>query len=465
LLNVDTALNSAIFREYDIRGKAGLDLTFATARTLGRGFGTYLQQHGLREVLVGRDNRVSSEELRQGITEGLLATGCRVYDLGLVVTPMVYFARIHYGIQGAVMVTGSHNPPEDNGFKLAADDAGTIYGKEIQKLKEICALGSFAEGRGEMKSLDVVPAYLDMLTEKVRLGPRRLYVVVDCGSGTAGYFAPEILRRWGCRVEELYCDPDPAFPHHHPDPVKTANLADLRKKVLAAGADLGVAYDGDADRLGVVDDRGNVVWGDRLMILFWREILPRYPGAPALIEVKCSQSLVEEVARLGGRPVFSRTGHSLIKAKMQELKAPFTGEMSGHMFFADEYYGYDDAFYATGRLLRILSNTDKPLSLLLADVPQYYSTAETRVPCPDEVKFAVVEKLVKEFRNNYEVIDVDGARVLFEDGWGLVRASNTQPVLVARCEARTPAGLERICEIMKEALREYPQVRDFEWEY
>jgi phosphomannomutase/phosphoglucomutase len=459
------SLNSSIFREYDIRGVAGKDLTFETACVLGKAFGTFLKEGGLREVLVGRDNRASSGELQQGFAEGLLSTGCTVYDLGLVVTPMVYFARIYYGIKGAVMVTGSHNPPEDNGFKLAADGPGTLYGAEIQRLAEICARGAFAGGQGEVKSVDIIPAYMAMLAGKIRLGPRRLKAVVDCGSGTAGYFAPEILRRWGCRVEELYCAPDPAFPHHHPDPVKTANLAGLRDKVLAAGADLGVAYDGDADRLGVVDDRGNIVWGDKLMILFWREILPRCPGAPAIVEVKCSQALVEEVARLGGRPFFYRTGHSLIKAKMRELNAPFTGEMSGHMFFADEYYGYDDALYATGRLLRILSHTDKSLSTLLADVPQYYATAETRVPCPDEAKFAVVEELVKDFRRRYEVIDVDGARVLFADGWGLVRASNTQPVLVARCEARTPEGLERICGIIKEALRQCPEAGDFEWEY
>ncbi|WP_242839639.1 phosphomannomutase/phosphoglucomutase [Desulfofundulus thermocisternus] len=458
-------LNPSIFREYDIRGVAGKDLNYETARILGIAFGTYLREQGLKEVLVGRDNRASSGELRDGICAGLLSAGCDVLDLGLVVTPVVYFARHYLGVKGAVMVTGSHNPPEENGFKLAAGGAETIYGKEIQKLREICSLGSFAAGRGKIKTADVVPAYLDMLVDKIKLGPRPLKVVVDCGSGTAGYFAPQLLRRWGCNVIELYCTPDPAFPHHHPDPVKTANLRDLQKKVLEEGADLGVAYDGDADRLGVVDEQGNIVWGDRLMILFWREILPRFPGAPVLVEVKCSQSLVEEAARLGGKPIFSRTGHSLIKARMRELNAPFTGEMSGHMFFADEYYGYDDALYATGRLLRILSNTEKPLSLLLADVPQYYSTAETRVPCPDEVKFAVVEQLVKEFQRQFEVIDVDGARVLFEDGWGLVRASNTQPVLVARCEARTPEGLQRICDLMKKAITAHPRVGDFEWEY
>jgi len=304
-----------------------------------------------------------------------------------------------------------------------------------------------------------------MLKDKIRLGPRKLKVAVDCGNGTASLFARQILEAWGCEVIPLYCESDGSFPNHQPDPVKTANLAELRKTVVEKGADAGIAFDGDADRIGVVDETGGIIWGDLLMCLYWREIMARYPGSQAIIEVKCSQSLVDEVVRLGGRPFFYKTGHSLIKAKMKEIGAVFTGEMSGHMFFADEYYGFDDAYYAAGRLLRILSNSKVPLSKMLAQIPKYYSTAETRVPCPDQDKFQVVTGMVEKFRRAFDVIDVDGVRVLFGDGWGLVRASNTQPVLVARCEAKTPEGLQRICDTMQEALAGFPAVEKFNWEY
>ena len=384
-------------------------------------------------------------------------------DIGLVVTPILYFAREHFGISGGVMITGSHNPPEENGFKLAYGE-GTIYGDQIIKLRDMITENKLRSGSGTLEVRDVVDSYLQMLADKIKLGNRTLKVAVDCGNGTASLFAEKILKNWGCEVIPLYCESDGSFPNHHPDPVKTANLLQLKKTVLKNKADLGVAYDGDADRIGVVDDQGNVVWGDKLMCLFWREILAKHPAALAIVEVKCSQALVDEIKRLGGRPVFYKTGHSLIKAKMRETGAVFTGEMSGHMFFADEYYGYDDALYATGRLLRILSQQDKPLSQLLADLPHYYSTAETRIPCPDEKKFQVVNKLVEQFRQQYEVIDIDGVRVLFDDGWGLVRASNTQPVLVARCEAKTEEGLQKICAIIKNAIRQQ-EVGDFDWEY
>lgn len=458
-------MNTEIFRQYDIRGHAERDLDGETVRFIGQAFGTYLQDHGTESVLVGRDNRLSSERLHKAILAGLLAAGCHVIDIGLVATPILYYAREYYQVDGGVMITGSHNPPDENGFKLACGP-GTIYGQEILRLKEIIEQNEFRSGTGNLKVRNVSEAYIKMLHEKIILGPRRLKVAVDCGNGTASLFAEKILEGWGCEVIPLYCESDGSFPNHHPDPVKTANLTDLRKAVLKEKADLGVAYDGDADRIGVVDDRGEVIWGDKLMCLYWREILFHYPGTLAIIEVKCSQALVDEVKRLGGKPVFYKTGHSLIKAKMRETGAVFTGEMSGHMFFADEYYGFDDAFYATGRLLRILSQTEKPLSQLLADLPHYYTTAETRIPCKDDqAKFAVVTHLVDKFRQNYEVIDVDGMRVLFPDGWGLVRASNTQPVLVARCEAKTPEGLQEISTIIKNAIRQYKEVGDFEWEY
>ncbi len=457
-------VNPNIFREYDVRGVADRDLTDETVRLLGKAFGTTALRREIRDVVVGMDNRSSSPRLKKALTEGLTSTGCRVIDIGTVVTPILYFARVHYDTGAAVMITGSHNPPEDNGFKIALGQ-GTIYGDDIQNLRRMIEAEDFQSGQGEEVRANPVPDYMAMIREKIKLGPRKLKVAVDCGNGTASYFAVDLISSLGCEVLGLYCEPDPSFPNHHPDPVKRKNLTDIIRLVMDQGADLGVAFDGDADRIGVVDDKGTVIWGDQLMAVFWREILQKHPGAPAIIEGKCSQALVDEVTRLGGKPVFYRTGHSLIKAKMKELHAPFTGEMSGHMFFADEYYGYDDAFYAAGRLLRLLSESHRPLSAIVDELPRYYSTAETRVPCPDEVKFDVVKKLQDFFRDKYEVIDVDGVRVLFGDGWGLVRASNTQPVLVARCEAKTPERLEEIAATMKEAMAMYPEVSPFDWEY
>jgi phosphomannomutase/phosphoglucomutase len=457
-------INPSIFREYDIRGVADRDLTDQTVTLLGRSFGTTVRKKGLTDVLVGMDNRYSSPRLARALTGGLLSTGCNVVDIGTVVTPIFYFARVQYGMEAGVMITGSHNPSEDNGFKIALG-AGTIYGQDIQSLRKLIEAEDFISGAGSVSKRSPVPDYMQMLREKITLGPKGIKAVVDCGNGTASYFAVEAVKSWGCQVLPLYCEPDPDFPNHHPDPVKRKNLQDLIKTVLAEKADVGIAFDGDADRIGVVDDSGEVIWGDQYMALMWPEILAKYPAAPAIIEVKCSQTLVDEVERLGGSPVFYKTGHSLIKAKMKELNAPFTGEMSGHMFFADEYYGYDDAFYATGRLLRMLSNNGRPLSAMVKELPQYHSTAETRVPCPDEIKFQVVKRLQDSFRDQYDVIDVDGVRVLFGDGWGLVRASNTQPVLVARCEAKTPSRLEEIAGIMKAAMAAQPEVGDFEWEY
>ena len=453
-----------IFRQYDIRGHAENDLTNSTVEALGKAFGTYVRRSGTDQVVVGMDNRLSSERLSKALITGLLSSGCNVVDIGLVVTPVLYYAREYFGIDGGVMITGSHNPPEDNGFKIALGSS-TIYGNDIGKLKTMMMEEDFLTGDGKLERRDGASPYLAMLKEKIALGPRKLKVVVDCGNGTGSLFAEDILRNWGCEVIPLYCTSDGSFPNHEPDPVKTANIAELRQTVLATGADLGLAFDGDADRIGVVDEQGGIIWGDMLMCLYWREIMPKYPGSQAIIEIKCSQALVDEVQRLGGKPFFYKTGHSLIKAKMKEIDAVFTGEMSGHIFFADEYYGFDDAFYAAGRLLRLLSAQEGRLSQMLTNLPQYYSTAETRVPCADEDKFSVVQGMVDHFKKIHDVIDVDGVRVLFGDGWGLVRASNTQPVLVARCESKSEEGLEWICNTMKETLKGFPQVGDFDWEY
>ncbi len=464
---MQVTLNPSIFREYDIRGVVGRDITPDVAETIARAYAIYLRRNRRNEtqptqVIVGRDNRESSPSIRDAVVRGLVSSGCHAIDIGTVITPVFYFARLHSGIDGGVMITASHNPPEFNGFKLTHGFA-TLYGAEIQEVRRLAERRKFVDGSGSVEIRDVTPAYRKMLIEKIRLGPRRLRVVIDCGNGTASLIAPEALEDLGARVIRLHCDSDPTFPNHHPDPVQPENLKDLIATVRTERADLGLGFDGDGDRLGVVDDRGEIIWGDILMILFWREILPKHPGSIGIVEVKCSLALSDEIARLGGKPMFYRTGHSLIKAKMKELGAVFTGEMSGHLFFADEYYGYDDAVYAAARLLRILSNTDKRLSDLLADVPRYYSTPETRVDCADEVKFEIVGKVAEEFKRGYDVIDVDGARVLFDHGWGLIRASNTQPALVLRVEAKTPEGLEHIKKALEDELRKFPAVGPVRW--
>ena len=370
-------LNPTIFREYDIRGVVGEDITPEVAETIARAYATFLrhrtqdagrrtldargtpdargtQDSGRRTpVIVGQDNRESSPVIRAAVVKGLTRSGFNVIGIGTVITPIFYFARVHFDIDGGIMITASHNPPEFNGFKLAHGHS-TIYGDDIQQIRRLAERGEFVAGAGSTEARDIVPAYRAMLKEKIQLGPRRLRAVVDCGNGTAGLIAPDVLEELGVEVIRLYCESDPQFPNHHPDPVQPENLKDLIAAVRRERADVGLGFDGDGDRLGVVDERGEIIWGDTLMILFWREILPKYPGAVGIVEVKCSQALFDEIARLGGKPMFYRTGHSLIKAKMRELGAVFTGEMSGHMFFADEYYGYDDAVYAAARLLRIL---------------------------------------------------------------------------------------------------------------
>jgi phosphomannomutase len=461
-------VDPTIFREYDIRGVVGEDLTPEVAKAIARAYVVFLRRQAPASgeplpVVVGRDNRESSPEIGDAVVASLREAGCPVVDLGTVITPVFYFARVHLGIDGGIMVTASHNPSAFNGFKLA-HGFGTLYGGEIQEVRGLLeAPIPHAGARGGLERRDVFPAYRTMLGEKIRLGSRRLRVVVDCGNGTASLIAPQVLEDLGCEVIRLYCESDPRFPHHHPDPVDPHNLQDLIATVKREGADLGLGFDGDGDRLGVVDDRGEILWGDLLMILFWREILPKHPGTVGIVEVKCSQALYEEIARLGGRPMFYRTGHSLIKAKMREVGAVFTGEMSGHMFFADEYFGYDDAVYAAGRLLRILSRSSQPLSALLADVPRRPTTPEVRVDCPDRVKFDVVAQITEHFRRDYEVIDIDGARVLFPDGWGLIRASNTQPALVLRAEATSAPALEQIKQELEAALRRFPELGLVQW--
>jgi phosphomannomutase/phosphoglucomutase len=439
-------INRNIFRQYDIRGVVERELNDDTVRRIARAFAAMAAKQGLRRVVLGRDNRKSSPHIRDVAVDALIESGCQVVDLGVVVSPMFYFAARHLEIPAGLMITASHNPGDYNGFKVLIGE-NTIYGEDIQELYRLAESGEFISGaRGTVTSLDITTEYVNMIKNKIQLGPRRLKLVVDCGNGTASLFAPRLFRELGCEVVELYCDSDPDFPNHHPDPVKVENCQDLIQLVKSEQADLGIGLDGDGDRIGVVDEEGGIIWGDLLMILFWKEILPRCPGVECIVEVKCSQALIDEITRMGGCPVIYKTGHSLIKAKMKEMGAVFTGEMSGHMFFADEYYGYDDALYAAARLLRILSNSELSLAELLADIPRYYTTPEIRVKSSDTEKFRVVERVLEHFRKKYEVIDVDGARILFPDGWGLVRASNTGPELIVRYEGTTPEGLDRIGE-------------------
>lgn len=433
-----------IFRQYDIRGVVDQELTDEVVDKVSRAFAAYAAQAGYHTVLIGRDNRKSSPRIRDLVVKALQASGCDVVDLGVVITPMFYFAARHLGINAGLMITASHNPSDHNGFKVLLGDT-TIYGEEIQRLRQIVENEHFLAGpTGSITEFDITDDYLEMIKSKVVLGPKQIKIVIDCGNGTASLFAPRLFKELGCEVVELYCESNPDFPNHHPDPVKAENCADLIKVVQRVNADLGIGFDGDGDRLGVVDREGNIIWGDMLMILFWREILPKHPGCECIVEVKCSQSLIDEIIKLGGRPLIYKTGHSLIKAKMKEIGAVFTGEMSGHMFFADEYYGFDDALYAAARLLRILSHSDKNITEMLENTSKYYATPEIRVKSTDEAKFQVVNRVQEHFRKMYQVIDIDGARILFKDGWGLIRASNTGPELIVRCEGSTPEALDRI---------------------
>ena len=444
-------INPQIYREYDIRGVVDKDLTPEIVRRIGQGFGTHMVRLGRKNLVVGRDGRLSSPSYGEALMEGLLSTGCNIIDIGVCPTPVYYFSIFHLDKDGGMMVTGSHNPPEFNGFKVSVDKS-TIFGEEIQKLGRLVEQGDFASGKGKVTKVEIIPAYQDYIKKNIKFG-KRLKVVIDAGNGTAGIVAGPLLRELGSEVEELYCDLDGRFPNHFPDPTIPANLKDLINRMKKMGADVGIGYDGDADRIGVVDDQGNIIWGDQLMILFSREILKHREGATFVAEVKCSQNLFTDIEKHGGRAIMWRTGHSLIKEKMKEEKAVLGGEMSGHIFFADRYFGYDDAIYASCRLIELLSKTDKKLSQLLDDVPKTFITPEIRVDCPDEIKFKVVEKVKEDLRQSLSIIEVDGVRVQFGDGWGLVRASNTQPVLVLRFEALTEKRLQEIKKLVEEKVQ------------
>jgi phosphomannomutase/phosphoglucomutase len=436
-------MNRRIFREYDIRGVVGVDLDDELVREIGRAFASYMQERGRAKASVGRDCRLSSDRFGALVVEGMTQGGLSVVDLGVVPTPLFYLSLFTLDVEGGIMVTGSHNPPEYNGFKVACGKS-TLYGVEVQELADIIEGRRFVAGKGSVTAYpDIKEDYYAFLRNNISIS-RGLKVVVDAGSGTGGAVAVPIMEEMGMEVIPLFCEMDGRFPHHFPDPTVESNLEELRATVLATQADLGIGYDGDADRIGVVDNEGKVIWGDYLMIIFAREIMKGRRGASFVSEVKCSKHLFADIAKRGGQPIMWKAGHSLIKQKMKETGALFGGEMSGHMFFADRFFGFDDAIYASLRLLEILAGDGRKLSEFLKDLPPTWSTPEIRIDCPEQIKFDVVRRITDYYRQRFDIVDTDGVRVILPDGWGLVRASNTQPILVLRFEADSERARERI---------------------
>jgi phosphomannomutase/phosphoglucomutase len=452
-------MNPNIFREYDIRGIVGQDLTAQTVATIAHAIGTFFSRNNAKRIAVGFDARESSPLFRDLLVNALNSSGCDVLDIGQVPTPVLYFTAFTQKVDGGVMITGSHNPADHNGFKICLG-RGTLFGEQIQAIKNIALSGKFSGHTpiistesidfGKIKpKIDtggILLEYQRQLLRRVTVGERKLKVVVDAGNGMGGVTAVPLYKALGYQVVELFCEPDSNFPNHHPDPTVTENLQDVIKAVKENKADLGIAFDGDGDRIGVVDENGRIIWGDELMVLFARAVLADKPNSTIIAEVKCSNKLFDDIARNGGKAIMWKAGHSIIKAKMKETSAALAGEMSGHIFFADRFYGFDDATYAGARVLEILSNSDKTLSELLSDLPKTFSTPELRVDCKEEKKFEVVKKIAEEFSKTNEVITIDGARIIFENGWGLVRASNTQAILVLRFEADTEENLRLIRE-------------------
>lgn len=443
------ATNPTIYREYDIRGIAGVDFDEAFVEALGRALGTKLRSQRIGRIAVSRDCRTTSPAYHKVIKAALRSTGVDVIDIGQCPTPLLYFAVHHLDLLAGVQITGSHNPADYNGFKICIGKT-TIYGEQIQELRRIVDKGVFERGDGREEAYPIIPAYQGFLEEQFARTGDGIRVVVDSGNGTGGPVGPAIYRAMGCEVVELYSEPDGRFPNHHPDPTVEANMADLIGAVRKTGAHLGIAYDGDADRIGAVDENGRIIWGDEMMVAFSRSILRDHPGATIVSEVKCSQRLYDDIERHGGNAIMWKVGHSLLKAKMKETGALLAGEMSGHVFFADRYFGYDDAVYAGARLIEILAKSGKKLSSMLADLPGTVFTPELRVDCPDEIKFQLADQARDRFRDlGYDLIDVDGVRIRFDKGWGLIRASNTQPALVMRFEASDQGVLDQYRRIVE----------------
>lgn len=433
-----------IFREYDIRGITGTELTPDVARVVGSAFAAYLDERGVRgSVAVGRDNRPSGDGLHDALIAGLIECGVNVVDIGVVPTPVAYWAQHNLDVVAGIQITGSHNPPEYNGFKLGVDKA-SIYGAGIQRIFELASAGVFPKGSGSRRDEAVIDRYIDDVVNRIGRLSRPLRIAADAGNGVAGLVAPKLFAKLGVDVTCMFCDSDGTFPNHHADPTVPENLEALINEMYKGGYDFGVAFDGDADRLGVVQQNGDIIWGDYLLLLYARDVLGRVKNAPIIFDVKCSQALPDGIEKAGGVPVMWKTGHSLIEEKMHELHAPLAGEMSGHMYFDEGWYGFDDALYGAARLLKIVADSGTSVHQLLADVPRFVSTPEIRVDCPDDRKFGIVSDAVRYFSARYKTIDVDGVRIQYPDGWGLIRASNTQPVIVLRFEARTRDQLDMI---------------------
>ncbi|TFG65974.1 MAG: phosphomannomutase/phosphoglucomutase [Gemmatimonadales bacterium] len=438
-------VSRTIFREYDIRGVVGDDLTDDVAFGVGRAYATRWRQETGRSsgrIAVGHDNRPSSPALAKAMCDGLNASGLDVVLLDTVPTPTLYYATVVLETDGGIQITGSHNPPEYNGIKMVVS-GGSVYGDAIQDLRKLLESESYFDGQGSTTRAEILDRYAREIGERARVdGPVR--VVLDCGNGTGSVIAPEALRAAGIEVLCLYCESDGSFPNHHPDPTVDKNLVDLIAMVRESGADLGIGLDGDADRIGAVDGNGRIVRGDHLLLLFALDVLPDLPGSEIVFDVKCSQALPEMIEAAGGVPIMWKTGHSLIKERMKQGGSPVAGEMSGHICFADRFYGFDDAIYAAARLAQMVQHRGRSLAEMADDIPAYPSTPELRVDCTEDTKFEVVEKIARLYKQSHDVVDIDGVRILFEDGWALVRASNTQPVIVVRFESRTQEGLSRI---------------------
>jgi len=449
-------LNPYIFRKYDIRGIVEEDFTPQVVIHLGRAFGTYLTRAGGTSVAVSGDIRLTTPRLKENFIDGLVAVGIKVLDMGIAPTPANYFSMFHLDADGAVQITGSHNPPEFNGFKMSFKQRA-FYGHQIQDLKDLMDREDFDFAQGSVEKIEILPTYLEMLRSKIIL-KKKLKAVMDCGNAAACLAAPQVFKQLDIETKELYSNVDGTFPNHHPDPTEDHNLVDLISEIKSGDYDFGVAYDGDADRVVAVDENGGIIRSDILMALFLPEIIKK-KGDAIVFDVKCSQALEDMINKYGGTPVMWKTGHSLIKDKMKELNVSFAGEMSGHIFFADDFFGFDDAVYVSLRLAQLLSNTEKTLSEMTAEIPKYYSTPELRLDCSDdEEKFNIARQAEAYFTEHYDCITVDGVRVKFADGWGLVRASNTQPVIVCRFEAKTIDRMNEIQELIMGKLQEFGSV-------
>jgi len=452
-------IERSMFREYDIRGRMkDSELNPQAAEWIGKAYGTFLEKRGIKTVVVGHDSRHGSKAVNEPLIRGILSTGRDVIDIGMCLTPMMYWAQYHFQSKGGAMITGSHNPKDWSGFKLASGLSYTLIGEEIREILALIENDRFVEGRGTLRTESIAELYAKDLVSRVRM-KKKLRVVVDTGNGTAGAFAPDILRRAGLEVIEQFTDLDPDFPNHEPDPALKQTVEALGARVRKEKADVGFAFDGDGDRLGVVDEKGEVIWPDRYMILLARQVLEKEPGAKIVFDVKVSQALEEDIAAHGGQPIMWKTGHSHIKAKLHEEKAALAGEMSGHIFFVQNYYGFDDGVYAGLRFAEYVAEVGKPVSEIIAGTPYYISTPAIDVDCPDDKKYGVVDQLTAEFKQNYpRVVDINGARVIFEDGWGLVRASSNLPVLVLRFEAKTEKRLDEIKALFRKYMDKYPEI-------